>query len=195
MITKFKLYEKIKDSDRRYVNDIWYAIEEDNFELFKKMINKDIINDINVYDRNILSYCIDYLRLEMLEYIVDNYSDVVELQEDTLMSIVNYGQTKIIKLIYPIIRKYKNIKFENKELSLLLLAAHKGNFWLILALLSDDVDITVTKSGKTFIDFIEATRPALVNLRKETFLKTIQEKYPEKYKEALLKKRARKFKI
>jgi len=187
MITKYKLFE---EWNNLYPKDsIWVSIEKNDINTFKEKLNDKNINDVNAWNRNVLRYCIDYLRIDMIKYISEKFYKTAIIQPDTLLSIVNYNNLNIIMIIYKIIRKDKNIKFF-EDLSLLHLASHKANFWLIKQLLRDDVDITITSNGKTFVDFLDKLYIAY-NYK----IDELKKEFPDAFKKAMKLKQIKKFKI
>jgi len=171
-----------------YKNDLWLwlAIENDSFDAFKTLII-DADLSITKHGKTVLTYLIDYLRYDMIEFLLQNRYDV-EIDKDTLLNIINYGQMKLIKLLYPIIDI--NTKFDG--VPLLLLAAHKGNFWLINKLLEDDVILSVF-DGKIFIDYLKKLPKNYHNASEE--IKKIKEKFPIQYQKAIKLKKSNRFNL
>jgi hypothetical protein len=181
------LFEDYKESLYKNARTIKSAIEVNNFSVFKKLLNKDNVNDtINEYNTNILGYCISYsghARYDMVKYIISTFPNV-ELKKNDLLTMINFDRKKIITIIYPLIRdKYINIQIY--KLSILHYAANKQNIWLVNRLLKDDADITISPEGKTFIDYI----------KNKNQLEKIKKRFPEKYKKALILQKTNKFNL
>jgi len=178
-----KLFEDYKKSYKN-VRTIERTIEVNNFPVFVELLNKDNVNDsIKEYHTNVLGYCIDYLRYDMVRYIISNFPNV-ELNKKDILNIINFDRKRMIKTIYPLIRdKYMNILIYN--LSILHYAANKQNIWLVNRLLEDDADITISPEGKVFIDYI----------KNKNQLEKIKRKFPNKYKKAIILKQTKKFNI